>query len=41
MWQAQVVIAKANTQNRWDMGQLANIVSDLQEQVTTLKKRMN
>jgi transcriptional regulator with XRE-family HTH domain len=41
MWQAQVVISKANTQHRWDMGQLANIVSDLQEQVTTLKKRMN
>jgi transcriptional regulator with XRE-family HTH domain len=41
MWQAQVVIAKANTQHRWDMGQLANIVTDLQEQVTSLKKRMN
>jgi transcriptional regulator with XRE-family HTH domain len=41
MWQAQVVISKANTQHRWDMGQLANIVSDLQEQVTILKKRMN
>ena len=41
MWQAQMVIAKANAQQRWDMGQLANIVSDLQEQVTSLKKRMN
>ncbi|MBN8672736.1 MAG: LexA family transcriptional regulator [Chitinophagales bacterium] len=41
MWQAQVVIAKANTQHRWDMGQLANVVSDLQEQVSSLKKRMN
>jgi transcriptional regulator with XRE-family HTH domain len=41
MWQAQVVIAKANTQQRWDMNQLANIVTDLQEQVTSMKKRMN
>jgi SOS-response transcriptional repressor LexA len=41
MWQAQVVIAKANTQQRWDMNQLTNIVSDLQEQVISLKKRMN
>ncbi len=41
MWQAQVVISKANTQQRWDMHQLANIVTDLQEQVTSLKKRMN
>jgi len=41
MWQAQVVIAKINTQQRWDMNQLTNIVSDLQEQVISLKKRMN
>lgn len=41
MWQAQVVIAKANTQQRWDMGQLATMVTDLQEQVSSLKKRMN
>ncbi|HZI52669.1 MAG TPA: LexA family transcriptional regulator, partial [Chitinophagaceae bacterium] len=27
MWQAQMVISKANQQQRWDMGQLANIVS--------------
>jgi transcriptional regulator with XRE-family HTH domain len=41
MWQAQVVIAKANAQYRWDMSQLANVVTDLQEQVNSLKKRMN
>ena len=41
MWQAQAVISKTNTQQRWDMHQLANIVTDLQEQVTTMKKRMN
>ncbi len=41
MWQAQMVISKANQQQRWDMGQLANIVSDLQQQVVSLKKKMN
>jgi transcriptional regulator with XRE-family HTH domain len=41
IWRAQVVISKANTQQRWDMHQLTNIVSDLQEQVISLKKRMN
>ena len=41
MWQAQMIIAKANQQQRWDMGQLANIVTDLQEQVGSLRKKMN
>jgi len=41
MWQAQLVIAKANQQQRWDMGQLTNIVSDLQDQISTIKKKMN
>ena len=41
MWLAQVVVSKANSQQRWDMNQLTTIVSDLQEQVTSLKKRMN
>ena len=41
LWQAQLIITKANQQQRWDMNQLANVVSNLQEQVTTLKKRMN
>jgi len=41
VWQAQMVIAKANQQQRWDMGQLTNIVSDLQEQVISLRKKMN
>jgi transcriptional regulator with XRE-family HTH domain len=41
MWQAQVVISKTSTQNRWDMNQLTNMVSNLQDQVTSLKKRMN
>jgi transcriptional regulator with XRE-family HTH domain len=41
LWQAQMVISKANTGQRWDVGQLASLVSNLQEQVTVLKKRMN
>lgn len=41
MWQAQVVIAKASQQQRLDMGHLAHIVSDLQDQVTSLKRKMN
>jgi transcriptional regulator with XRE-family HTH domain len=41
MWQAQMIISKATNQQRWDMGSLANIVSDLQEQVVSLKKKMN
>jgi phage repressor protein C with HTH and peptisase S24 domain len=41
VWQAQMVISKANTQQRWDVGQLAGLVQNLQQQVTTLKKRIN
>jgi transcriptional regulator with XRE-family HTH domain len=41
MWQAQLVISKAASQQQWDMGRLANVVNDLQEQVISLKKRMN
>jgi transcriptional regulator with XRE-family HTH domain len=41
VWQAQMVISKANTQQRWDVNQLANLVQNLQQQVTTIKKRMN
>jgi hypothetical protein len=41
VWQAQLVISKANLQQRWDVNQLAGLVSNLQEQVTSLKKRMN
>jgi hypothetical protein len=28
-------------QQRWDVGQLANLVTNLQEQVSTMKKSMN
>lgn len=41
IWQAQVVIAKVASQQRWDVGSLANLVNNLQEQVSTLKKKMN
>lgn len=41
LWQAQYIIAKASTQQRWDVNQLANLVSTLQEQVSSLKKKMN
>jgi hypothetical protein len=41
LWRAQMVISKANTQQRWDVNQLASLVSNLQDQVTVLKKKMN
>jgi transcriptional regulator with XRE-family HTH domain len=41
LWRAQMVISKANTQQRWDVNQLAGLVSNLQEQVSSLKKKMN
>jgi len=41
IWQAQMILTKANTQQRWDVGQLANLVTNLQQQVSVLKKKMN
>jgi hypothetical protein len=41
VWQAQMILSKANTQQRWDVGQLANLVTNLQQQVSVLKKKMN
>lgn len=41
LWQAQVVIGKVATQQRWDVNSLANLVTNLQDQVSTLKKKMN
>jgi transcriptional regulator with XRE-family HTH domain len=41
IWKAEMVITKANTQQRWDVNQLAGLVSNLQEQVSTLKRKMN
>src|SRR5215211_4761500 len=39
VWQAQMIISKANTQQRWDVNNLANLVTNLQQQVSSLKKR--
>jgi transcriptional regulator with XRE-family HTH domain len=41
MWQAQMIITKANTQQMWDVNQLAGLVTNLQEQVKTLKKKIS
>ena len=41
VWKAQMIISKANTQQRWDVNQLAGLVNNLQEQVSSLKKKMN
>ncbi|MFT3681492.1 MAG: LexA family transcriptional regulator [Ferruginibacter sp.] len=41
LWQAQMVISKVSMQQRWDMDSLASMVSNLQNQVSSLKKKMN
>jgi len=41
MWQAQVIINKVTQQQRWDVDSLVNLVTNLQDQVSTLKKKMN
>lgn len=41
VWQAQMIISKANTQQRWDVNNLASLVTNLQHQVSSLKKRIN
>jgi transcriptional regulator with XRE-family HTH domain len=41
VWRAQMIITKANTAQRWDVNSLAGLVNNLQEQVSTLKKKMN
>lgn len=41
MWQAQMVISKANSTQNWNVGQLANLVADLQQQVTSMQKKIN
>jgi len=41
LWVAQVIIGKVAQQQRWDVNSLANLVSNLQHQVSTLKKKMN
>jgi transcriptional regulator with XRE-family HTH domain len=41
IWKAEMVITKANTQQRWDVNQLAGLVSNLQDQVSRLKRKIN
>ena len=41
VWQAQAVINKVTQQQRWDVDSLVNLVSSLQDQVTSMKKKMN
>lgn len=41
LWQAQMILQKANVQQRWDVNQLASLVSNLQDQVSSLKKKAN
>jgi len=41
LWSAQVVIGKVASQQRWDVNALANLVNNLQDQVTNLKNKMN
>ncbi|MFY7898597.1 MAG: XRE family transcriptional regulator [Chitinophagaceae bacterium] len=41
IWKAVYVLQKANIVQRWDVNQLAGIVNNLQEQVSTLKKKIN
>ncbi|WEK35746.1 MAG: LexA family transcriptional regulator [Candidatus Pseudobacter hemicellulosilyticus] len=41
LWKATLIMSKTNVQPRWDVNQLASLVSNLQEQVSTLKKKIN
>jgi hypothetical protein len=41
VWKATLIMSKANQQQRWDVNQLASLVNNLQDQVSTLKKKMN
>jgi hypothetical protein len=41
LWQAQLIISKANAQQRWDVNQLASLVNNIQDQVSTLKKKLH
>jgi transcriptional regulator with XRE-family HTH domain len=40
-WSAQMVISKVGQGQRWDVTNLAGLVSNLQDQVNNLKKKMN
>jgi len=41
VWKAVYILQKANTVQRWDVNSLAGMVNNLQEQVSSLKKKLN
>jgi phage repressor protein C with HTH and peptisase S24 domain len=41
VWKAVYILQKANTAPRWDVNQLAGMVNNLQDQVSSLKKKLN
>ena len=41
VWKAVYILQKANTVQRWDVNSLAGMVNNLQEQVISLKKKLN
>lgn len=41
VWRAQMVISKATAAPQWDMNQLGNLVTNLQDQIATLKKKVS
>lgn len=40
VWQSHWILSKVNTQQRWDVNQLAGLVSNLQHQVSSMKKSL-
>lgn len=40
LWKAQLIISKAEKQQKWDVDQLAGLVANLQEQVSNLNKKV-
>ncbi len=41
VWKAVYILQKASPVPRWDVNQLAGMVNNLQEQVSTLKSKLN
>ncbi len=41
VWKAVYILQKASLVQRWDVNQLAGMVNNLQEQVSSLKKKLN
>lgn len=41
LWKAQMIITKTEKQNRWDVNQLADMVTNLQQQVSSIKKSIH